>query len=225
MSDAKAKIEKIETLIEELKGEVSELKLLLIQKEGSSSSLGDKSSVPPSAPISTPILISPPSLSNEISAPICKEDSRPSLVVLRGAHGSGKSLYSKLVYKPKGWEIVSTDEYFTNNGKYKFDPKKVKVANDWCFRIVHGYLKAGKNVVVDNTNRTMFEVKRYLKLEDIASVSVIKLAGEYPPSKVIPQSALDKYKQGYQPYEYETTIKFKVFPDGSVETTEVSLPY
>jgi len=56
------------------------------------------------------------------------------LILLRGLPGSGKSTFANLL----GGIHVEADQYFIQDGEYKFDASKLKQAHNWCkLRVEH----------------------------------------------------------------------------------------
>jgi predicted kinase len=85
------------------------------------------------------------------------------LIIMRGIPGSGKSHRAKIL--GEGGAVFSTDEFFTQGGKYSFDPAKIAVAHEWNQNRVRDALAKGVTpVVVDNTNIMLAHVKPYLEM-------------------------------------------------------------
>ena len=51
------------------------------------------------------------------------------LVIVRGVPGSGKTTFAQ--DKFTNHVYLSTDEYFTEDGEYKYDQKKLNDAHEW----------------------------------------------------------------------------------------------
>uniref|UniRef100_A0A4W6BWV0 NEDD4 binding protein 2 n=1 Tax=Lates calcarifer TaxID=8187 RepID=A0A4W6BWV0_LATCA len=86
------------------------------------------------------------------------------LVLLRGAPGSGKSTLARafLEHNPGGI-ILSTDDYFTRNGEYQFDPIALGEAHEWNHRRAKEAFERGTNpIIIDNTNMQGWEMKPYV---------------------------------------------------------------
>jgi predicted kinase len=82
--------------------------------------------------------------------------------ILRGVPGSGKSTWAK---QNGPGVIVSADQYFMQGGVYKFDPKKIPLAHQRCFRNFIDIVTADRKperVFVDNTNTSAWELAPYL---------------------------------------------------------------
>ena len=101
---------------------------------------------------------------------------------MQGVSGSGKSTYVK-ENLPRA-VIFSADNYFLRNGEYKFDPKKLTEAHQWCMRqfteaclFLANHPDAEPNLlVVDNTNTQLWEMAPYVQVAAAmgAEVEVIR---------------------------------------------------
>ena len=90
-------------------------------------------------------------------------DKGKTLVMLRGISGTGKSILAKQVEKEYGAKAMSTDDYFMQSGEYKFNPKELGKAHAWNTERAKEAIRAGKNVIVDNTNTQAWEMKDYVE--------------------------------------------------------------
>ncbi|XP_072239353.1 NEDD4-binding protein 2 [Leuresthes tenuis] len=86
------------------------------------------------------------------------------LVLLRGAPGSGKSTLARaLLENNPGGVILSTDDYFTRNGQYQFDPTGLGEAHEWNHKRAKEAFSRGTNpVIIDNTNMQGWEMRPYV---------------------------------------------------------------
>jgi predicted kinase len=83
------------------------------------------------------------------------------IVVMRGVSGSGKSSF--VFNNFPNATVCSADNFFMQTGEYKFDGSKLRQAHDWCKNQFESALRRGDDqVVVDNTNTTMRELKFYV---------------------------------------------------------------
>ena len=88
---------------------------------------------------------------------------KPKLIVLRGLPGSGKSFLTNYFANDNA-EICSADDYFEKNGKYEFDPNQLQKAHDFTYNTCIEYLhKRSNTVIIDNTNSTLREYKKYIE--------------------------------------------------------------
>ncbi|XP_029008207.1 NEDD4-binding protein 2 [Betta splendens] len=86
------------------------------------------------------------------------------LVLLRGAPGSGKSSLARaLLEDNQGGIILSTDDYFTQNGQYRFDPTFLGEAHEWNHKRAKEAFERGTNpIIIDNTNMQGWEMRPYV---------------------------------------------------------------
>ena len=83
------------------------------------------------------------------------------IVLVRGIPGSGKSTFARLL----GGQHIESDMFFMKNGKYQFNPKKLKQAHRWCQHRVEDWMKTGQErIVVSNTFTQEWEMESYFKL-------------------------------------------------------------
>ena len=82
--------------------------------------------------------------------------------IMRGVSGAGKSTYAGK-YFPDA-EVCSADHFFMNgDGEYEFNPAKLPLAHQTCFRKFLGLLAQSCNhIVVDNTNMSAWEISPYV---------------------------------------------------------------
>ncbi|XP_017316672.1 NEDD4-binding protein 2 [Ictalurus punctatus] len=88
------------------------------------------------------------------------------LVLLRGAPGSGKTtLASEMLEQNPGGIVLSTDEYFTQNGVYHFEPHLLGEAHAWNHqRAKEAFEERLTPIIIDNTNLQCWEMKPYVAL-------------------------------------------------------------
>lgn len=88
------------------------------------------------------------------------------LVLLRGAPGSGKSTLARLLLEqnPTG-VILSTDDYFHQNGQYQYDISCLGEAHEWNHkRAKDAFEKNVSPIIIDNTNLQGWEMKPYVSM-------------------------------------------------------------
>ncbi|XP_061772032.1 NEDD4-binding protein 2 [Nerophis ophidion] len=86
------------------------------------------------------------------------------LVLLRGAPGSGKSTLARAFLEHnRGGVVLSTDDYFTCEGRYQFDPTALGEAHEWNHQRAKEAFERGANpIIIDNTNMQGWEMKPYV---------------------------------------------------------------
>ena len=85
------------------------------------------------------------------------------LILLRGLPGSGKSTFANLL----GGIHVEADQYFMQDGEYKFDASKLKQAHNWCkLRVEHSMEDGADKITVSNTFTQEWEMDAYCELAE-----------------------------------------------------------
>lgn len=81
---------------------------------------------------------------------------------MQGVPGSGKSHLARLIADNIVGVICSTDDYFYEDGEYKFDPAKLGEYHSRNLQHATDLMAEGCNVVVDNTNILQKHVQPYV---------------------------------------------------------------
>lgn len=81
------------------------------------------------------------------------------LTLVRGLPGAGKSTFA-------GSEAIEADQYFCQNkeGEYKFDPKQLKDAHNWCQQRTREQLESSSDATVANTFTQRWEMQSYIDM-------------------------------------------------------------
>ena len=88
------------------------------------------------------------------------------LSLLRGVPGSGKSTLAKSL----GGIHMEADQYFMENGEYKFDASKIKSAHEYCQTQTRAWMSTDgtqvnvDRIVVSNTFTQEWEMEYYFNL-------------------------------------------------------------
>lgn len=90
---------------------------------------------------------------------------KPTLYLIRGVCGAGKSTFANTLYESGvvDW-VFEADKYFEVMGEYKFDASKLGVAHKNCQELTALWLSKGVSVAVSNTSTTEKEVETYCKI-------------------------------------------------------------
>jgi len=129
-----------------------------------------------------------------------KEDAKPSLILIRGLPGSGKStIASKMI----GYKHVEADMYFVKNGVYTFEPNRLQQAHDWCYAQVAKALKAGCKVVIANTFVRRSEVEPYVGLANSLGVGyqVVHASGVWQSIHNVPAVTVERMRDRWETLE------------------------
>lgn len=115
------------------------------------------------------------------------------LILIRGLPGSGKSTQAKQL---KNFTHVEADMFFELQGKYKFDPTKIKEAHAWCQNKTKLALAEGKDVVVSNTFTQHWEMEKYKQFaqEFKAELEIVTATGNWPNVHGVPETKIQEMK-------------------------------
>jgi len=134
--------------------------------------------------------------------------SRPIMSIFRGLSGSGKSTKASSL----DYDYVEADMFFTKNGKYNYDNKKIKDAHVWCQSVVKYYLQQGKSIAVSNTFTTIKEIDTYVKIAEVynGEIQIIECSGKFKNIHDIPQYKLDLMRSRWESLP-KNLQKYKVY--------------
>jgi len=116
------------------------------------------------------------------------------MILMQGASGSGKSTVAKELAVVHNAVVYSTDDIFAETGTYIFNPKLLGINHRKNLDRTVEALKAGKNVIVDNTNTQRWECKPYVEaaIQLGHEVKFVRCEGNYKNVHGVPD---DKVKQ------------------------------
>jgi len=102
------------------------------------------------------------------------------LYLIRGVPGSGKSTLAKqLLQQGVVHQYLEADKYFIDSdGKYKFDPSKLREAHEWCQLRAKIYLLDGDSIAVSNTSTTEKEVAVYQQIAELTGSNFVSIIVE-----------------------------------------------
>lgn len=136
------------------------------------------------------------------------------LMMLIGIPGAGKStLANKIKSEDPEFadaNIWEADMFFMKNGEYKFNHNILGAAHFWCQKSVENDMKAGKNVIVSNTNLTPKERRPYIKLAKNYGyeVEVRECNGGFKNIHGVPEDSLERMRKKFKPFEkWELDVK------------------
>lgn len=90
------------------------------------------------------------------------------LILLRGLPGSGKSTLAKSL----GGIHIEADMYFMENGEYKFDGSKIKLAHNYCQSQTKSWMSTDgtqvnvDKIIVSNTFTQEWEMTPYYEMAE-----------------------------------------------------------
>jgi predicted kinase len=102
------------------------------------------------------------------------------LTICRGIPGSGKGTFAKTL----GGIHVEADQYFMEDGVYKWDPTMIKNAHNYCQGQTQAWMKTDSDqidtskIVVSNTFTQEWEMEPYFKLAEQYGYKVFTIVVE-----------------------------------------------
>lgn len=123
---------------------------------------------------------------------------RPTLTLIRGLPGSGKSTIAKVHFKPEGYIHLEADMYYVDeSGIYRFDANQLNQAHDWCQNATEQALRQGSDVVVSNTFVQLWELEPYKVMANRyqASINIIEAKGDYASIHDVPDKTIRAMKR------------------------------
>ena len=121
------------------------------------------------------------------------DDSTPTLVLIRGLPGSGKTTMAKSM---NGFHHFEADQVFEVNGVYRYDQNRILQAHDWCRSETSKALDAGYSVVVSNTFTRLSEMEAYLALTD--NVRIVEAVGRWESVHAVPTQTVERMRQRWE---------------------------
>jgi predicted kinase len=97
------------------------------------------------------------------------------LYLFRGIPGSGKTTAAKSL----GLMTFEADQFFMEDGEYKFDPTKLREAHQWCKdQVEYVMINGMPKVAVSNTFTQEWEMTPYFELASKYGYMVITMVVE-----------------------------------------------
>lgn len=145
---------------------------------------------------------------------------KKTLILIRGASGSGKSTMAKNIIDslntpPYLSELnvkhFEADQYFTKNGTYAFDPKQLPEAHRECFESTKNALNDNETniVIVTNTFVKKWEIKPYIDLAnsmDNVDLKIWRMETQYENTHGVPQEKVEKQRNNMEDIEGEVIL-------------------
>lgn len=135
----------------------------------------------------------------------------PTITIVRGLPGSGKSTYAKVVQAASENTCVhvEADMFFVGeDGTYRYDPAKVKEAHEWGLSLATQAIEAGLDVVVSNTFTQVWEMQPYIDLAQThhALLDAVVCTGAYGNTHGVPAAAVEAMRERWESWEGERYV-------------------
>jgi predicted kinase len=129
----------------------------------------------------------------------------PSLYIIRGAPGSGKTTFG-LRLRAGGLVryVLSADDYMTGTGgKYNFDPRRLKECHERCQMDAIRHLRGFESVAVCNTFTRIWEMQPYVNMaRNIgAELFVIKCEGNFRNIHGVPDQKVREMRDRFEDWQ------------------------
>ena len=126
------------------------------------------------------------------------------LYLLRGLPGSGKSTLAKSI----GGIHIEADQYFMEDGEYKFDGSKIKLAHNYCQSQTRAWMDTDgtqvnvDRIIVSNTFTQECEMKPYYEMAEEYGYMVFSLIVENRHGGVnehdVPDDVIEKMEKRFE---------------------------
>ena len=113
------------------------------------------------------------------------QETTKKLIIMRGLPGSGKSTLAREL--GNNGIILATDDFWDENGEYKFDVNRIGEAHRWNEERAKKAIQQGVSpIIIDNTNVQAWHAKPYV-LEAMNNGYEVEIAEPNTPWKLDPE--------------------------------------
>lgn len=134
------------------------------------------------------------------------EVTKPKLLLIRGAPGSGKTTIANTLY-PEWVSCCANDLFVDDDGNFKIDFSLLNEAHKQCYLKCKTNLSEGKNVVVHNTFKKLQELNQYLRLSYLADIKIYRVVSQFDSIHHIPEKIVTKYLIEYESHTDDILVK------------------
>lgn len=143
---------------------------------------------------------------------------KPRMTVLRGAPGSGKSTLAQQIVaastNPRGVAVCSTDSYFMRGDVYRFDPTKLGEYHAENQAHAAAMCAEGLDVIVDNTNSALWEMKPYVEaaVHYGCSITVVTCRSNYGNIHGVPSEVVQRIDDNLRRNPTPVSVAYRARP-------------
>ena len=120
------------------------------------------------------------------------------LFIIRGLPGSGKSTLAKMLCPRDAYEA---DDWFVDEGVYRFDPNQLVKAHQYCETVVKNAMDTrARKIAVANTFSQRWEMEPYFELAKKHKyvVQIIECQGNFGSIHGVPESVIERMKTRWE---------------------------
>lgn len=114
------------------------------------------------------------------------------------------------------WSHFEADMFMIEDGAYRFDPKKLKAAHEWCLGSAAEVISNNGHVIVANTFCALWEFERYADILRDAPHCELRIetcTGTWPSVHNIPSEALARMAARFVPHDLFAQQAFRLVHD------------
>lgn len=126
------------------------------------------------------------------------------LILVRGLPGSGKSTLARGMLTDAWARHYEADQYFMQDGTYRFDSARLGEAHHWCLSSTRRWLEEedtrSRRAVVSNTFTTIRELRPYFDMARELGIvpSVIVCQNQFENVHSVPEETLNRMRTRFQ---------------------------
>ena len=120
------------------------------------------------------------------------------LFIIRGLPGSGKSTLAKMLCPKHAYEA---DDWFVDEGVYRFDHNQLVKAHQYCETVVKNAMDTrARKIAVANTFSQRWEMEPYFELARKYKylVQIIECQGNFGSIHGVPESVIERMKTRWE---------------------------
>lgn len=121
----------------------------------------------------------------------------PTLYLIRGLPGSGKTTLATALATATQANHVETDHFFETSTGYRFDGSMLKEAHQWCQDTVKNFLDSGCDVIVSNTFTRLWEMEPYMCMG--FPVQIIECKAQFQSIHGVPKESIQRMRDRWEP--------------------------
>lgn len=130
------------------------------------------------------------------------------LIIVRGAPGSGKSTFAKAIQQKYGFKHFETDMFENLYCENHINKDLLAAAHRWCQQTVRHHLSHGCSTIVSNTFTKLWEMKPYLDmaLNYNTRVLVYHMQNQFKSIHNVPEFVVERMTDTYQPHKLDYAV-------------------